>query len=613
MRLSRNDGRFLIAFLAILFSLNTFGENPINVIKTNTISTPLNLNNYTYIYATKDTNSNLSSVIDKHFKYTPKGLKGINSNTIYWEKYSISNPTNDTVYYYIYFPYSVINKVIAYSNHQSEIKKIASEGMLFNSKNRVVEAIGYPIQIKLKPGLTNIYIYIKTFNLSLRTASFLLTEKQLLKTNTYHEKLIWFWKGFFFFATLIALILFIGTRFKMFLYYFLLNLGMGLFFTAELGEISNYINSIPFNLTANMKQTGILTAFIFFPLLINQITPIAKINPRLWKLLYFIISIIAISWLGCFIPYLMNSRFLLFTTYIYNWFAPFMLFFILYLIFIAYKQNTKNAKWLFIGYSGYILAIFIYAILPNLGFLTHNIHVYNTFIYGSLFEILMFMVLIGKETLSMYQHRTLLLEKQKSHQAEIIKAIVESQEKERNRVGRDIHDNIGANLSVIKQNIDKKNTVLLDTLSRTINHVRNLSHGLVTPLIKKDDFKDEISDLCFMFSDMDLSIKSSFYNWSEIKDAEKATHVYRIIQELLQNAVKHSGADNVLIQFIVNKNELTIMYEDDGKGFNYEAAYRGDGLGLINIENRIKIIEANIIFDTMLNGNGTTIIINVPI
>ncbi len=199
------------------------------------------------------------------------------------------------------------------------------------------------------------------------------------------------------------------------------------------------------------------------------------------------------------------------------------------------------------------------------------------------------MGLLGKETLSVYKDRAVLFERQKDHQTEVIKAIAESQEVERNKVGRELHDMIGANISVIKQQVDKTNTSLVNIIDRTIESVRDLSHRLISPLIKDNDFIDEVNDLCVLFSDLDLKIKSQFHNWTKIENVEKATHIYRIIQELLQNAVKHSSAHNILIQFIVDKEgEITIMYEDDGIGFDYESAYNNKGPGLINIKNRSK-------------------------
>jgi signal transduction histidine kinase len=174
----------------------------------------------------------------------------------------------------------------------------------------------------------------------------------------------------------------------------------------------------------------------------------------------------------------------------------------------------------------------------------------------------MFILILGKETFSVYQQRSALLEKQKEHQSEIIRVIVDSQEKERNKVGRELHDMIGANISVIKQQVDKSNYSLINTIDRTIDTIRNLSHGLVTPLID-DEFVDEINELCVLFSNIDMKVRTHFHNWNKINNKDLVTHLYRIVQELLQNTVKHSNASQINVQFIVDKEgELTLMYED---------------------------------------------------
>ncbi len=599
---------FLIAPLSSLFSHDV--EEILNV---DFLEKAIDLDSYTYIYSTKDSSTNINTILDKEFVYTPKGLHGINDNTIYWERFSFSNTTNNELTYYLYFPYAIINKLIVFTKHNDTIVKNTSLGMLYPRKNKEFESIGYPIKLNLKPGLTDIYVYIKHFRLALRTTSFLLTESQLRKVNRNQDEVIWFWKGFYIFAALIAIILFIVINRRMFLYYFMLNIGMGIYFTGEIGEISKFMTKVPYNLTANIKQSGILLAFIFLPLLINQLIPVSKLRPKLWKLILIFNGFIAVNWFVCLFPYILTTNVFLFATYLYNVYAPFILISQLYVIYVAYKAKINNSQVLFIGYGGYIFAIFIYAILPNLGLLRQNLLVYNTFVIGSLFEIIMFMLIIGNETFNVYKQRSNLLEKQKEHQSDIICAIVESQEKERNKVGRELHDMIGANISVIKQQADKSNTKLINTIDRTIESVRNLSHGLVTPLIENDDFVDEINELCVLFSNIDLKVNTHFHNWNKIDSKVVVTHLYRITQELLQNAVKHSNASRVSIQFIVDKDgKLTLMYEDDGVGFDYYQAMKGEGLGLINIENRIHIIGANIFFDTTKERKGTTVIINVP-
>ena len=441
---------------------------------------------------------------------------------------------------------------------------------------------------------------------------YLLTEENLRNTVIKGETSIWLWRGMFLFALFITVVLFFAIKSKSFLYYFLLNFGVLIFFAAEIGAFFSLFDSDTLNNIIDIKHFGNIIILIFFPLFINEMTPIKSILPKLWRIMFIAIFIAPILWAICIIPAIKDTYFLFYTTHYFISLSGIVFLLQLYFLFVAYRNKIKNALTMFIAYGFYVSAVFANVILPNLGIVENSLEVYDSFIYGSLFEIIIFMSILGNETLSVYKQRSTLLEKQKNHQSEIIKAIVESQEKERNKVGRELHDMIGANISVIKQQVDKKNTSLISIIERTIESVRNLSHGLVTPLIKDDEFVDEINELCILFSDLDIKIRSNFHNWTKIEDAEKATHLYRIIQELLQNAIKHSHAKNVLIQFIIDKQqELTVMYEDDGIGFDYETCYNNKGLGLINVENRIKLINATIIYDTKKGRKGTTIIINV--
>ena len=573
----------------------------------------INLNKFTYIYSTSDTSSEINSILHSTFIYDNKGLNhGVNKN-IHWIKYNLINPYNKTKDYFILFPYNHINKIIAYGSYNDCVYHIQSTGTYFSFENKSIDSRAYPILAKLKPGKTTIYIYINHLYLPLRATSFLVTEEVVRANDKKTEHSLWYWKGFFSFALLITFVLYLTTKLESFLYYFLLNLGVGLFFASEIGDFFTYFNSDPYNIIIDIKHLGNWIVLFASPLFVNSLFPISKLRPKTWKAMFIMISVLPIFWIIDIIPAVKHTYFLYYTTY-YLIFASVVVFILMiYFTLVAYlNTKNKNALALFIAYLIYVSATIVSITLPNLGIIESNLDVYSTFVYGSIFEIVVFMGLLGKETLSVYTHRSWLLEKQKIHQTEIIKAIVESQEKERNKVGRELHDYIGANISVVKQQVDKNNTALIRVLDQTIELVRNLSHGLVTPTIKDDEFIDEINELCVMVSNSNIKVNTSFYNWTKIKSEEITTNLYRIIQELLQNAIKHSKANNVLIQFIKNKdNELTIMYEDNGVGFDYKTAYNSKGLGLINIKNRCHLIGASVLYDTVIDGSGTTVIISL--
>ncbi|NOR87843.1 MAG: hypothetical protein GQ527_09560, partial [Bacteroidales bacterium] len=154
---------------------------------------------------------------------------------------------------------------------------------------------------------------------------------------------------------------------------------------------------------------------------------------------------------------------------------------------------------------------------------------------------------------------------------------------------------------------------LLNVVSQSIEMVRNLSHSLVTPEIKNEDFKDELRELCHLFSSEQLKVQYYFFEWPKIKDTSTNTHLYRIVQELLKNAVKHSKAEMVNMQFMGDGDKmLNIIYEDDGIGFD-PSKTDDKGLGLNNIKNRLELINGEMKMDSSKTTKGTTIFIDVKL
>jgi len=277
-------------------------------------------------------------------------------------------------------------------------------------------------------------------------------------------------------------------------------------------------------------------------------------------------------------------------------------------------HKKKNARLLLAIYTVYVAIFWATNSLPNLGITKDGlVNVYAILLISSIMEILTFLVLVARETFLIYRERTQLLQLRKNHQKNLLLATVESQERERNKVGRELHDMVGANMAVIKQKIDKTNVELRDILHQTIDIIRNLSHGLITPQLKNEDFADEISELCILSSTDELQVQCFFYNWEDYyADEETTTHLYRIVQELLQNAIKHSKSSRAYFQFSVEKDKLTLMYDDNGVGFQHNSkSHRG--IGLMNIENRVKLLKGEIHFDHNGSDEGTSIFMDFPI
>jgi signal transduction histidine kinase len=90
------------------------------------------------------------------------------------------------------------------------------------------------------------------------------------------------------------------------------------------------------------------------------------------------------------------------------------------------------------------------------------------------------------------------------------------------------------------------------------------------------------------------------------------TVIYRVLQELINNIIKHAQANEVTIQLIRESNEFMLMVEDNGKGFDLEKTMQQQGIGLKNITSRVEYLNGQVNYDTAV-GKGTTVIIEIPL
>ncbi len=207
-------------------------------------------------------------------------------------------------------------------------------------------------------------------------------------------------------------------------------------------------------------------------------------------------------------------------------------------------------------------------------------------------------------------------------QKKMIEAALESQENERRRVAADLHDSIGAMLSTIRLSLIthvKRNehdaesiTESKKMLDDTIDSVRRISRDLMPSTLEKFGLSLAVKEMCDRFQTT-TSLPIVFEEIGKTPHLSKTRElmVFRIIQELLNNALKHSGA-SVLKVILKNSGNLDVIVEDDGAGFDLnEQQIEGKGLGLFNIENRARLAGGAVIFDSEV-GKGSKIIISIP-
>jgi hypothetical protein len=202
-----------------------------------------------------------------------------------------------------------------------------------------------------------------------------------------------------------------------------------------------------------------------------------------------------------------------------------------------------------------------------------------------------------------------------------MQSMIEGQEKERERIAKDLHDSLGGMISSIKLQFENakakfglKNKELettSDLLDTAVEEVRNISRNLQPSALARLGLIAAIKDLINRFKgEAYPDIYFQYYNMPDKIDNLISLSIYRIIQELLNNTLKHAQASEILIQLTKEEDELIIHYEDDGKGFDLEKQNRG--LGLENIKSRINYLKASVSFDAK-EGEGTSVLIHVPL
>jgi len=206
-----------------------------------------------------------------------------------------------------------------------------------------------------------------------------------------------------------------------------------------------------------------------------------------------------------------------------------------------------------------------------------------------------------------------------------MQSMLKGQEVERERIAKDLHDSLGGLLSTIKLRFDKLDwkghptenaseiTKVNDLIDVACEEVRNISHDLKPGALENLGLVEAIQDLVNRYNRTQgpqIFFQSFGLKPESLPNIDSSTHIYRIIQELIHNAVKHANAKEILVQLQIQDGDLEITVEDDGKGI--EPSQSTHGIGLENIKSRVSYLGGNISIDSSPE-TGTSILILVPL
>lgn len=198
------------------------------------------------------------------------------------------------------------------------------------------------------------------------------------------------------------------------------------------------------------------------------------------------------------------------------------------------------------------------------------------------------------------------------HQKEMLQSSLLTQEAERKRIAQDLHDDISSKLNIVSLHaslmseqditVEEANNLgakIADITGTVLESSRRIAHDLLPPSLDKFGLTAALEELCDqMESSKKFKLNASFNYEDEALSKEQELHLFRMVQELINNTVKYAEAKTVSVSLKSTKNAVHLQYQDDGKGFELAKGKMAKGLGLGGIENRAAIIDATVTFQS---------------
>lgn len=206
------------------------------------------------------------------------------------------------------------------------------------------------------------------------------------------------------------------------------------------------------------------------------------------------------------------------------------------------------------------------------------------------------------------------------------KAVMEAEENERRRIASDLHDGVGQMMSAAKMNLsafenelnfkntEQKNSFdkIIDLVDESCKEIRSVSHQMMPNALLKSGLASAVKEFLDKLDNRILKVNLYTEGLNERLDSNIETVLYRVIQECVNNVIKHSGANALDISLIKDKDGIAATIEDNGRGFDAKDQQKFEGIGLKNIASRIGYLKGTVDFDSK-PGHGTLVAIHVPV
>lgn len=236
--------------------------------------------------------------------------------------------------------------------------------------------------------------------------------------------------------------------------------------------------------------------------------------------------------------------------------------------------------------------------------------------------------LLGLSTYKRYKlkQERKLQEEVLKQQDQATKAVIEAEENERKRIASDLHDGVGQMMSAAKMNLsvfesefkfenEQQRTAfenVIGLVDEGCKEIRNVSHQMMPNALLKSGLASAVKEFIDKIDNRIIKVTLHTEGLNDRIDNNIETVLYRVLQECVNNVLKHSGANHLDISIIKDEDGIAATIDDNGKGFDLTKRKQTDGIGLKNMTSRINYLKGTIDFDSS-PGKGTLVAIHVPV
>ena len=206
------------------------------------------------------------------------------------------------------------------------------------------------------------------------------------------------------------------------------------------------------------------------------------------------------------------------------------------------------------------------------------------------------------------------------------KAVIEAEENERKRIAGDLHDGVGQMMSAARMNLSalshsigftndeqrKNYDRVVSLIDESCNEVRIVSHNMMPNALIKSGLVPAVKEFIDRIDKNIIQINLYSEGFNKKTDSNIETVLYRVIQESVNNVIKHAKATELDISMIKEINSISITIEDNGKGFEINRRKNFDGIGLKNIQSRVEYLKGSVEWDSAPE-KGTLVAIYIPV